>query len=161
MGFPATNAGIQIHEAVRFQWVVLQRRPLAALPKWKQWLAQITYFILDWQTADGEEKQAICDTEAIAKAIVAAGGSNWFYHRLPVNVSLPANTCTLDGVRFPLSDADDAYKRVAKLRQGTVVCPHSQQLCQPHDTVRRTVIDAIQEQATEITQSLSTLKARI
>src|SRR4051812_33380040 len=88
---------------VKYLWAVFQRRPLTALPWWKQWLARRVYWVLDWQTADGEEKQAICTTEAVAKAICAAGGPNWFYHRLPVDVSLPAETCKLGGVRFPQS----------------------------------------------------------
>lgn len=83
--------------------------------------------------------QAICDTEAIAKAICAAGGSNWFYHELPMNVSLPAQTTTFKGVRFPLSDASEFYERVGAKRARTqiVVCPFTRELCSPHDTINQ------------------------
>lgn len=125
---------IRKQEAVKFQFAVGQRRSLASLPKWQRWLVRAVYFLVDWQTADGEEQEAICTDEVIAKAIVAAGGANWFYHKLPVNATLPAATCRLEGVRFPLSEASKAYESNGK-REVPIICPHTGTLCRPHDSL--------------------------
>ncbi len=136
-------------EGVKYQWVVLQRRPLSDLPPWKRWLVRYVYRLVDWQTADGEEKQAICETEAVAKAICAAGGPNWFYHRLPVNATLPAQTCKLDGVRFPQSEASEFYEGIGRDANAhiTVVCPFSGEECHQHDSLNLSELKTLYERS--------------
>lgn len=123
--------------SVKYEFAVFQRRPLSALPRWKQWLVRRVYALVDWQTADGEEKQAICDNEATAVAICMAGGPNWFYHKLPVNQTLSGETVTLGGSRFPSADSAEFYKRLASKRLETVICPHTLELCKPHEVVNQ------------------------
>jgi hypothetical protein len=139
---------------VRYQWAVFQRRPLDSLPQWKRWLVRTAYFFAQWQTADGEEKQAICTTEAIAKAIVAAGGPNWFYHRLPVDVSLPAATCKLDGVRFPLSEASKAYEKNGRKAQ-VIVCPNTGERCDAYESVERSDLIGTLKEAQRLNSKLT------
>lgn len=136
-------------EHVKFEFAVFQRRPLDSLPPWKRWLVRAVYFLVDWQTADGEEKQAICTDEAIAKAIVAAGGSNWFYHRLPVNVSLPSEPCKLDGVRFPLSEASEVYERKG-LQMTPILCPFTKTLCRPHDALKYSDLEKVYHKSKDL-----------
>ena len=80
-------------------------------------------------------------SEAIAKAICAAGGPNWFYHRLPVNVSLPTETCTLDGVRFPQSEASVFYERSGRRQQ--FVCPLTDEVCKQQESIKRSDLEAL------------------
>lgn len=137
----ASIASIETRETVKFKWAVFQRRPLSSLPAWKRWLVRRVYKIVNWQTADGEEKQAICDTEAVARAICAAGGPNWFYHRLPVNATLPADTGR-QGAQFPTAESSEFYKQLGE-RQVPVVCPFTHDACRPHDTLRYSQVESI------------------
>jgi len=145
---------VQLKPEVRYEWAVFQRRPLTSLPRWKQWLARRVYKLLDWQTADGEEKQAICTSEAVAKAICAAGGPNWFYHRLPVNVSLPAETCKLDGVRFPYSEAAQFYEGNGK-KKLEVLCPITGEVCRQHETIKRDDLIRVAQEVDKLSAKLS------
>jgi hypothetical protein len=143
------------HEPVKYMWAVFQRRPITSLSWWRRWLVRRVYWLVDWQTADGEEKQAICSSEATAKAMVAAGGPNWFYHRLPVDATLPADTCRLDGVRFPLSDASRLYEAHGK-KPVPVVCPHTGEACRPYDSISRKDLMRV----TKELDKLNTIQAR-
>lgn len=95
-------------ETLDSAWYVGRRRPLSQLPRWKRWLVRAVYFMVGWSTGDGIEAQAICTTKERAEQMAEQDG--WFYHELPINISLPAETCKFRAHVFPLSDAREKYE---------------------------------------------------
>jgi hypothetical protein len=86
-----------------------QQRPLASLAKWKRWLIRATFWLTGW--AGGIEGQSICTDEDLARKM-CDGKPNWFIQPLPINVSLPDETCQFQGHYFPASDSPYRYRHL-------------------------------------------------
>lgn len=93
--------------AVESAYYVGKRRPLAELPRWKQWLIRFAYFRTGWASDHSIECLGIfTDRE---QAILAASIPGGFYHALPVNASLPEENCRFREHAFPASEAAQSY----------------------------------------------------
>lgn len=95
-------------ESLECAWYVGKRRPLSDLAFWKRWLVRAVYFTVGWCTGDGIEAQAICTSKELAEEMAKPDG--WFYHELPINVSLPDQTCKFRAHVFPSSEARGKYE---------------------------------------------------
>lgn len=86
-------------------------RPFSFLPRWKKFIIRSAYFITNWSCGDGVESMAVCDDELIASAMCKDNPA-MFYQPLPLNRSLPEETCTFRKQHFPASEVASAYERL-------------------------------------------------
>lgn len=99
-------------------YVVIQKKSLDAdplVPCWVKWLLRKIYQWYGWAATDHDGKSylkmefvGIYDTATEARwAAMVPGGS---YHELPLNMSLPEETCQFRVHDFPLSTASPEYR---------------------------------------------------
>lgn len=99
-------------------YVVIKQKPLKddpLVPKWVKWLLRWVYFRYAWAATghDGTsytklEFYGIYDSAPAARyAAMVAGGS---YRELPLNCSLPEESCQFGNYDHPMSDASPDYR---------------------------------------------------
>lgn len=100
-------------------YVVFQQKPLKddpLVPRWVKWFLRWVYFRYGWATVDRNGKSyckiefvGVYDSAPAARyAAMVPGGS---YRELPLNCSLPEDTCQFGTYDFPLSEASPEYRR--------------------------------------------------
>jgi hypothetical protein len=100
-------------------YVVVQQKSLdddKLVPNWVKWLLRWVYQRYGWATVDHNGKSycklefiGVFDSAPAARyAAMMAGGS---YRELPLNCSLPEETCQFRVHDFPLSSASPEYRR--------------------------------------------------
>lgn len=99
-------------------YVVVQQKSLADdlhVPRWVKWLLRLVYFHYGWAATGHDGKSytklewiGIYDNATSARwAAMVPGGS---YRELPLNASLPEETCQFGVYDHPLSDASPDYR---------------------------------------------------
>jgi hypothetical protein len=99
-------------------WVVVQQKSLKDdphVPRWAKWFLRWVYFRYGWAAVDKNGKSyckleflGIYDSAPAARyAAMVPGGS---YRELPLNCSLPEETCQFGVYDHPLSDASPEYR---------------------------------------------------
>lgn len=89
-------------------YLVASRPPLSDHPFVWRWLARWVYKKIQWAPDYGIEYQGVYTDEAEARW--AASGQGMFLIELPLNASLPAETCQYGVHDFPLSEASHEYR---------------------------------------------------
>lgn len=89
-------------------FLVARRPPLSVHPVVWRWLARFVYKRINWAPDYGIEYQGIY-TDA-AEARYAASELGGFVIELPLNASLPLETCQFGAHDFPLSEASSQYR---------------------------------------------------
>jgi hypothetical protein len=99
-------------------WIVIRQKSLKddpLVPRWVKWLLRWVYFRYGW-AATGHDGRNYTKTEFIGVydsapaaryAAMIPGGS---YIELPLNCSLPEETCQFGKYDHPLSDASPSYR---------------------------------------------------
>lgn len=137
-------------------------RDISHLPRWKQWLYRAVFVpFLRWGFSlglpvlvdkDGArvDVQSIAETEAVARAIVAAlGPSAFFAPNVPVNVTLPKSPVIFGGTRAPYSEVAELHEANGKREDVTFICPSTHELCimhSKHETVPRHEVEELYRQ---------------
>jgi len=103
------GADVHVYDASMRVYLVVKRKPLAEVPVLYRWLARWVYFRIGWASDFGVEYQGVYTDEAEAR--YAASSQGMSYTTLPLNGSLPEETCQFSTHDFPLSDASIAYRR--------------------------------------------------
>jgi hypothetical protein len=99
--------------------VVVQQKSLADdphVPRWVKWFLRWVYFRYGWAAVDKQGKSycklewiGVYDSAPAARyAAMIPGGS---YRELPLNCSLPEETCQFGTYDHPTSDASPEYRR--------------------------------------------------
>lgn len=100
-------------------YVVVQQKSLdddPHLPRWVKWLVKWIYFRYGW-AAVGHDGKSYTKLEFIGiydsapAARWAAGVPGGSYRELPLNTSLPEETCQFGVHDFPLSSASPEYRK--------------------------------------------------
>lgn len=100
-------------------YVVVQQKSLdddRLVPRWVKWLLRLVYQKYGWAAVDKNGKSycklefvGIFDSAPAARyAAMVRGGS---YRELPLNCSLPEETCQFGNYDHPLSSASPEYRR--------------------------------------------------
>lgn len=92
-------------------YLVVKRRPLSEQPALWRWLARLVYWRIGWASDYGVEYQGVYTDEGEARH--AASGAGMSYTALPLDQSLPEETCQFRTHDFPVSDASAKYRRRA------------------------------------------------
>ena len=122
--FPAPARGLSVVAAEidmkpASVFLVAQRPPLSEKPLFWRLLARWVYSQIQWTPDYGIEYQGVYTDEAEAR--YAASGPGMFVMEMPLNASLPLETCQYGTHDFPLSEASHQYRNrkfpfVARLR---------------------------------------------
>lgn len=99
-------------------YVVVQQKPLdqdLLVPRWVKWLLRLIYFRYGWAATGHDGKSytkldfiGIYDDVVAARwAAMVPGGS---YRELPLNASLPEESCQFGIYDHPLSEASPEYR---------------------------------------------------
>lgn len=99
-------------------YVVVQQKPLDSdplVPRWVKWLLRLIYFKYHWAATGHDGKSytkleflGIYDSAASARwAAMVPGGS---YRELPLNKSLPEESCQFGVYDHPMSEASADYR---------------------------------------------------
>lgn len=102
----------------RTAYVALQQKSLKddpLVPRWVKWLLRMIYWKYNWAATDHDGKSyckldfiGIFDNATDARwAAMVPGGS---YRELPLNTSLPEDSCQFGTYDHPLSDASPDYR---------------------------------------------------
>lgn len=89
-------------------WLVARRPPLSEHKAFYRWLARWLYERIHWTPDYGIEYQGVYTDEAEARW--AASGPGMFVIEVPLNASLPEETCQYGKHDFPLSEASASYR---------------------------------------------------
>jgi hypothetical protein len=99
-------------------YVVVQQKPLdqdPLVPRWVKWFLRWVYFRYNWAATGHDGKSytkldfvGIFDSAAAARwAAMVPGGS---YKELPLNTSLPEESCQFGNYDHPMSEASPEYR---------------------------------------------------
>src|SRR6185503_4578697 len=89
-------------------WLVARHPPLSEHKILYRWLARWLYERIHWTPDYGIEYQGVYTDEAEARW--AASGAGMFVMEVPLNGSLPEETCQYGKHDFPLSEASPMYR---------------------------------------------------
>lgn len=89
-------------------FLVARRPPLSAHPYLWRWLARFVYQRINWAPDFGIEYQGVYTDEAEARHAASQVGG--FVIAMPLNASLPLETCQFGIHDFPLSEASHEYR---------------------------------------------------
>lgn len=89
-------------------FLVARRPPLSQHPFLWRWLARFVYRRINWAPDYGIEYQGVY-TDA-AEARYAASEAGGFVIEVPLNASLPPETCQYGAHDFPLSEVSHQYR---------------------------------------------------
>lgn len=89
-------------------FLVARRPPLSDYPFVWRWLARLVYERIQWCPDHGIEYQGVYTDEAEARH--AASGPGMFVMEMPLNASLPLETCQYGVHDFPFSEASPMYR---------------------------------------------------
>lgn len=89
-------------------FLVARRPPLSEQPFLWRWLARFVYQRIQWAPDFGIEYQGVYTDESEARHV--ASGPGMFVIEMPLNASLPLETCQYGSHDFPLSEASSAYR---------------------------------------------------
>lgn len=106
-------------------FLVARRPPLSEHPFIWRWLARFVYERIHWAPDYGIEYQGVYTDEAEARW--AASGQGMFLIELPLNASLPTETCQYGVHDFPLSEASHNYRN-RKFQYVAVPCDQLERL---------------------------------
>lgn len=106
-------------------FLVARRPPLSDHPFIWRWLARFVYERIQWAPDYGIEYQGVYTDEAEARW--AASGQGMFLIELPLNASLPTETCQYGVHDFPLSEASHEYRN-RKFQYVAVPCGQLERL---------------------------------
>lgn len=96
-------------------YLVVQRRPIQALPALIRWIMRAVYFYCEW-AASGKGEQGYFSIEyqgiytSKEEAYHAARADGYSVTELPLNATLPKETCQFRCHDFPTSEASRAYR---------------------------------------------------
>jgi hypothetical protein len=90
-------------------FLVVRRKPLSEVPTLYRWLARWVYFRIGWASDYSVEYQGVYTDEA--EAYHAARGNGCSYSPVPLNASLPLETCQYGTHDTPLSEASADYRK--------------------------------------------------
>jgi hypothetical protein len=113
-------------------FLVGRRPPLSEHPFVWRWLARFIYRRIRWVPDHGIEYQGVYSDEAEARW--AASGPGMFVMEVPLNASLPLETCQFGAHDFPLSEASHEYRN----RKFPFVAVPRSQIERLHEKVRST-----------------------
>jgi hypothetical protein len=89
-------------------FLVAKRPPLSEQPFLWRWLARFVYQRIQWAPDFGIEYQGVYTDASEARHV--ASGPGMFVIEMPLNASLPLETCQYGSHDFPLSDASHIYR---------------------------------------------------
>lgn len=103
-------------------FLVVRRKPLSALKWYQRLLIRSAYFHTGWASDYSVEYQGVYTDKAEAET--AANREGWSFTEIPLNASLPEETCAFRCHDFPASSAR-ARKGYQKRKLGIVAMPLS------------------------------------
>jgi hypothetical protein len=89
-------------------FLVARRPPLSGHPLIWRWLARFVYQRIQWAPDFGIEYQGVYTDASEARHV--ASGPGMFVIEMPLNSSLPLETCQYGSHDFPLSEASSTYR---------------------------------------------------